>query len=316
MGEALTRLNSDETVRRYGYRIYLIIIGLVVFAVSLMMSLQTAHAQASDDRETITMSPTGSQYTSTAGGVLTDKLTIVNDSKKAYDFIVYARPYSINNNEYSNPDFTSITKSADLYAWVQFPQTKFHAEPNTTTYVNYSINIPANASPGGHYGVIFAEVQPTEQNVSGNQIIRKKRVGSIVYTTVNGAVKLAGDTGQGSIPFWQVQPPLHTTVVTKNNGNTHFTSDAKLTVQDVFGNVKYQSKKNYFVLPNTVRTTELNWDKAPWFGLFKATTEQSFLGKSYKSDGYVLIMPRYLPVALLVVFVIGGVYAVARRRKK
>lgn len=316
MGEAHIRAHNGGITRRYGYRIIAALLtGIIIFS-SVAVTSRSAFAQVADDRESITMSPTNSQYTVGVGGVVNDRLTIVNDSKKAYDFIVYSRPYSINNNEYSNPDFTSTVKSADLYAWVQFPQTKFHAEPNTTTYVNYSINIPANASPGGHYGVIFAEVQPSEVKTSGNQIIRKKRVGSIVYTTVKGAVNIAGDAGKGTIPFWQVQPPLHTTIVTKNTGNTHFTSDARLTVKDIFGNVKYQSKKNFFILPDTVRTTDLNWDKAPWFGLFKASTEQTFLGKSFKSEGYVLIMPRYLPVALVVVIVIGGVYAVARRRKK
>lgn len=315
MGEAQLRVASGEVIRRYSYRISLLLLPALILLVSLFVIFTPAHAQSTDNRESITMSPTNSQYTTSVGGVINDKLTIVNDSKTAYDFIVYARPYSINNNQYNNPDFTTLTKSADLYAWVQLPQAKFHAEPNTTTYVNYSISVPANASPGGHYGVIFAEVQPSETKVSGNQIIRKKRVGSIVYTTVNGAVKLSGDVGTGSIPFWQVQPPLHTTVVTKNTGNTHFTSNAVLSVHDIFGNLKYQSKKNYFVLPNTVRTIDLNWDKAPWFGFFKVSTEQTFLDKTYKSEGYVLIMPRYLPVALILVIVIGGVYAVARRRK-
>ncbi|MDQ5982990.1 MAG: hypothetical protein QG549_988 [Patescibacteria group bacterium] len=314
MDEARLRVASGEVIRRYIYR-FLSILFLATILATVAMSLGTVHAQGADSRESITMSPTNSQYTTSISGVINDKLTIVNDSKTAYDFIVYARPYSVNNNEYNNPDFMTLAKSADLYAWVQFPQTKFHAEPNTTTYVNYSINVPANASPGGHYGVIFAEVQPLVAEGSGNQIIRKKRVGSIVYMTVNGEVKLSGEIGAGSIPFWQVQPPLHTTVVAKNTGNTHFTSNAILSVHDIFGNLKYQSRKNYFVLPNTVRTMDLNWDKAPWFGLFKASTEQTFLGKTYKSEGYVLLMPRYLPVALILVIVIGGVYALARRRK-
>jgi len=288
---------------------------VAVFAAlsGLLLSFQTAHAAAS--RESITLSPTSANLTIDAGKSVSGKLTIVDDGTTDYDFLVYARPYSIQNNNYDDPNFTAITNTADSYQWVQFPQTKFHIKAGQTEYVNYVVSVPANAAPGGHYGVIFAEVQPTG-TAAGGTITTKKRVGMVMYTTVNGAVTLAGTSAGSSVPFWQAEAPLHTTVAAKNTGNTHFTDTVQLTVSDLFGHAKYQATKEYVVLPQTTRTMSVDWQTAPWFGLYKVAIQQKFLKQSTTTEGYVLMMPRYIPVVVIVIVLIGGTYAVLRRRKK
>ncbi len=275
---------------------------------------QTTHAQTGVV-ESITMSPSSSKYKIDAGKTINDQLTVVNDGGSAYDFLVYARPYSIVGNDYTNPNFTATPTNADVYGWVEFPQTKYHLAAGASTTVPYSIHVPVGAAPGGHYGVIFAETQPVLGATTGNSVIRKKRVGSIIYATVNGTYRTGGQVTGSEIPFWQVQPPLHSTVSAHNSGNTDFTDTVRLTVRDVLGNVKYGMTKDYQILPDTSRTMVLDWKESSWFGLYKVETQQEFLGKTVKNEGYVLMMPRFIPIALLVVIVIGGVYAWIRRRK-
>ena len=279
------------------------------------VGVPVASAQAAD-RESITMSPTGKKYKIDAGGVIDDKLTIINDGTTAYDFLVYARPYSIANNDYTSPNFTSSVKNADLYGWVQFPQTKFHLAAGASIEVKYTIHVPAGVAPGGHYGVLFAETQPVAGESSGNAVIRKKRVGSIMYATVNGTYRNSGEPQGSSITFWQVQPPLVASVTAHNSGNTDFSDSVRMTVKDLFGGVKYDVTKEYQVLPETSRTIPVVWDKSPWFGLYKVTIEQKLLDKSAAAEGYVLMMPRYVPIAVIAVLAIGGAYAWIRRRKK
>ncbi len=301
---------------RHGMKLKSLFLVLVAFAM-MVIPTPAAHAQANNERESITLSPTSRKYTIDAGKTIEDELTVVNDGSTDYDFLVYARPYSIDNNQYDSPDFTTATKNSDLYGWVQFPETKYHIKAGATEYIKFSVHVPEGVAPGGHYGVIFAEVQPpADQKVSGNSVIRKKRVGTIIYATVNGKVTLDGDATGSSIPFWQLQPPLTTTVDVKNTGNTHFTDAVTLTVRDTLGNVKHRSVASYEVLPGTTRTIDRQWQSAPWFGLYKVEIEQKFLDKTIRSDGYVLMMPRYLPIALVIIVFIGGVYAVTRRRKK
>lgn len=271
--------------------------------------------KAADDSlfESITLSPVSRDYKIDAGKEVSDELTIINDGKVPYDFIVYGRPYSVQNEQY-DPDFTKIKSNTDVYQWIRLPQTKYHLEPSKTVKVPYSIAVPSNATPGGHYGVIFAETQPTVE-ASGTSVVRKKRVGTIIYANVNGIYSNKGEFLDASLPFWQVQPPMSASLRVQNTGTSDFKDTIRYTVKDILGNTKYDASKQYPVLPQTIRKVNLAWDDAPWFGLFRVEITQGFLGKQKITSGYVLMMPRFIPITLLVLAIIGGGYALYRRRK-
>lgn len=287
----------------------------LVFAGTVFAEAPAAHAQLQQG-ESMTISPASSKLTVDAGKVVEGKITVVNDGTEPYEFVLYARPYSIVDNQYDSPNFTQVTPATDVYKWLSFPKTKYRIEAGQTITADYTMRVPADAAPGGHYGVIFAETQPTGEQPTGSMILRKKRAGSVMYVTVNGQYKVAGQEKDWSIPFWQPLPPLKTSLSAKNEGNTDFTNTTRLVVKDIFGTTKYDVKKEFQVLPGTTRTMDLEWAEALWFGFYKVETYQEFLDKSYKHEGYVLMMPRFIPF-LLVVMIGGGIaYAYLRRRKK
>ncbi len=274
-----------------------------------------ARAVENDSRaESITLSPVSRDYKVDAGKEINDELTIINDGKVAYDFIIYSRPYSVQSEQY-DPDFTKVRPNTDVYQWVRLPQTKYHLDAGKTIKVPYTVVVPATAAPGGHYGVIFAETQPTVEE-SGTTVVRKKRVGAIVYANVNGPTINKGEFLDTTIPFWQVQPPMGAELRVQNLGNSDFKNTIRYRVKDMFGNVKYDSVKSYPVLPQTTRKVQLAWIDSPWFGLFNVEISQRFLDKEKTSSGYVLMMPRFIPFVLLILAIVGGGYALYRRRKK
>lgn len=292
--------------------------GCMIFALvasTFALPPSSANAQQPSESESITLSPVSRKYNLDAGATVKDKMTIVNDGKLAYDFVVYSRPYSVTNENY-DPDFTKPTQNADAYSWVQLDKTRYRIEPGATVTVDYTLRVPEKAAPGGHYGVIFAETQPTDEAVAGNSVARKKRVGMLLYATVNGKVINEGEVLGTDVPFWQQQPPLAATLRVKNDGNTDFIDTTVITVKDVFGNTKYQATKDFTVLPGTTRKINLEWPGASWFGLYKVEIAQTVLGQKSESGGYVLMLPRYIPVLFLVLIIIGGVYAWMRRGKK
>jgi hypothetical protein len=286
---------------------------LSALCLSLCFISLAPSVSAQEVPESLTVSPTHRKYQVDPGQIVSDTLTVLNDGKTAYDLLLYTRPYSVTGPHYE-PNFTATPANADAYKWVQFSQTKFHLAPGASQKITYTLQVPPQADAGGHYGIIFAETQPTAP-AAGTSVIRKKRVGMIIYATVNGNYKTEGKALGGDIPFWQFQPPLHTTVTAKNTGNTDFDDELMITVKDVFGNVKYREKKEYVVLPQTTRVMDLDWKDAPWFGLFSVEVQQTVLGTSSTKNGYVLMMPRFLPIIVVIVITVGGVYAAYRRRR-
>lgn len=267
----------------------------------------------------ITMSPASSRLQLEPGKTYESRMIIINDGKQAYDFLVYTAPYSMNTETYDKPDFLTQKPRSDLYKWITLAQKKYYIESGKSVSVPYKITVPKNTSPGGHYGVIFAEIQPTKQEeeamAAANQVNRKKRVGTIFYSTVNGAITRKGEFGRTIIPFWQYDAPLKVAQQVVSAGNSDFDARYQVAISDVFGTPKYKEEKVFIVLPDTTRRLELVWDKSVWYGLYKVQTTASFLGKTKTQDHYVLLVPIWMIFAV-VVLLLGGVYAGYRRYRK
>ena len=262
--------------------------------------------------ESITLSPASKKYAIEANQVIQDTMLVLNDGTVPYDIIVYAAPYSVQNDTYS-PDYTSIKPRSDVYKWVQFSQTKWHLEPGQSVKVPYTLRVPSNVSPGGHYGVLFAETQPS----SGPETLsRKKRVGAIVYSSLKGTAVEAGKTSQITLGMLQFAPPLTATISVENSGNVDFVMSERMTVTDVFGHTKYDSGDvEHIIFPNSQRDVAVKWQDTPWAGLYKVHVNSTVLGKTTSKDGYVLVAPRWLLVLIATALVIS-VAGVIQRRKR
>ncbi len=299
------RVNNSFTRLRTG-----LIAGL------LLSVLASVPAQAvtpnSTPPESITLSPVSRIFKVDAGSSRTDQLTIVNDGATDYTFKVYAAPYSVNNEGY-DPDFSSVRTNTDIESWIQFEKTSYFAKAGETITVDYKFVVPKNAFPGGHYGVIFAETQPAG-NLDSTGVERKKRVGTIIYTTVNGEFKTGGNVLIIDTPKLQFKSPLKSALTVENTGNSDFTTKTSHTVTDLFGNKKYEAEKSYQILPQTSRKMPLEWAQAPNFGLFKVTVATQFLNKNEIRSNYVLMAPVWMYLVIVSLVLLGVVYLVQRKR--
>lgn len=285
---------------------------LAVVSLSAGYATSSVLAQESDDAmERITLSPSSRQIKAAAGSVLGGTMKIINSGDVAYDFTVYARPYSVSNENY-DPNFTDSKPNADLYKWVQFQQTKYSVEPGQSVEVPYVIQIPSGAAPGGHYGVLFAETQ--EQEVGSTGVARQKRVGKIIYATVNGEFRTSGELKEFILPSWQRQAPVTSSARIANTGNTDFEAKVSTVAKDLFGRVKFRYTGDPIVLPETTRLIEMKWENAPSFGLFNVTQKVEFLDQKHENSGYLLIAPIWFPILLVGLILLGGIYAVLKRR--
>jgi len=273
----------------------------------------SANARAADPIESMTISPVDGRHTIAAGSSAEGTLTVLNDGETAYDFVVYSSPYGVTDTQYT-PDFATEQSNADAYKWVQFPQTKWHIESRQTIEVPFTIAVPAGSAPGGHYGIIFAEVQPSSGD--GGSVARKKRVGSILYVTVDGQTSLVGETKSIKIDWLQHQSPLRATMTVGNTGNTDFIATQTMTVADVFGRTIHQQSKEVTVLPDRPRDSSLEWSGAPWLGLYRVTVTSAVLDKTTKDSSFVLIAPVWFLVLVVVACGAGVIYAIRGRKTR
>ena len=272
-----------------------------------------AHAQSADERSSIALSPSSQRLTIAAGDTATGKVTVVNDGTSKETIIVYGRPYSVKSESYQ-PDYDSKTTNTDIYQWIRFTKASYTIEPGQTIEVPYTIQVPSGAAPGGHYGVIFVETQPDADG--SDAIVRKKRVGTIILATIKGETTQHGKVLSTTAPFWQTRPPLVVSSRVESTGNTDIQASTHFKVTDLFGTTKHEVARDFTVYPGTVRRIDLMWEGAPWFGLFRTEQTISVLGRQTTATHYILLAPRWLPITLLGLLVVGVVYGWRRRRQR
>lgn len=273
-------------------------------------------AQASNDQtnlERITLSPAVNKPNLDSGQTSTGKITIINDGKTAYKFVVYASPFSVKGEQY-DPNYTTVNKQTDAFRWIKFEQTSYTLQPGQRVDARYSITVPKDAAPGGHYAVLFAETQPpANEKVS---VARKKRVGSLLYMTISGKIINSGSLESWDVQLWQKKKPVLSNIRIKNSGNVHFQANIHANYTNLFGKKAFQLNQELLILPGTTRRVPIAWENAPTFGIFKASGNVEFLGqtKNLASKYVILLPPIYLCAFLALLVLIIAVVVISKRR--
>lgn len=285
---------------------------LAFFLVINTLNPITAVAQGEEPNSSITLTPSKKEHTVDAGKGINDSITVINSGTEPIVFTVFASPYTIKNEQY-DAEYEPTSSSTNAYQWIKLENKQYSLQPKEEVEVSYTMEVPDGAQPGGHYSVIFAQTEKPEDDESA--IFRQKKVGALVYTTVNGDVVKKGDVLSSDISLFQVSPPLTTKLRIQNNGNTHFDATVKMTIKDVLGSTKHKSENTYTILPNTIRGITTQWQDSPSYGLFKVQQEVSYLDKSYTAEKFVIMFPIWLLLVIVIVILLAVTSYLHRKGK-
>lgn len=184
------------------------------------------------------------------------------------------------------------------------------------------MNVPANASPGGHYGVIRFTATPPALNGTGVSL--STSLGALMLVTVNGAIKDSLSVQQftvshnGKTGSLFQSSPLTFTNIFKNTGNVQEQPTGLLRVYDMFGrnlaalsinappsNVLPASSRKYTELLNqsVIGNKRL-------FGRYHATLSVTYGVKTKQTltdSIYFWIIP-YKLIIIVIILLVGGFF--------
>jgi hypothetical protein len=155
-----------------------------------------------------------------------------------------------------------------LKNWVT-PLPQLQLQPHQIKVLTVTFNIPKNASPGGHYGVIrFTGGAPS---LSGSGVGLSASIGSLVLLTVSGnikeslSVKTFDVSKNGKAGSLFQSAPLVFTERINNTGNIHEQPTGLVTIKDMFGRKLATLPVNQppgNILPASTRKFTQNLDKS------------------------------------------------------
>ena len=162
--------------------------------------------------------------------------------------------------------------------YISFPEDHFNLELGERARIPVTISIPADAEPGGYYGgVLVSTVKndgaTTEAGTAQSPIIA--RIGTLFFITVPGETLKAGETKSLSLATpkpWFEKGPIELHLLYENTGSVHLNPYGELRIRNFFGEeVGFVEVEPWFVLPKSLRTRTVMFDREVLFGRYTVT---------------------------------------------
>lgn len=168
-----------------------------------------------------------------------------------------------------------------LKDFISVPYDRFFLEHGTRARIPVTISLPPDAEPGGRYGSLLTSVvsEQSDQAGPGTQagtaII--SRIGTLFFVTTPGEIERDSALTDFSTLNQQKffgSGPISFLIESENYGSVHTTPSGVLSITNMageeVGNVELPA---WFVLPNAVRTRQVDWNRELLVGRYIATVQ-------------------------------------------
>jgi len=159
--------------------------------------------------------------------------------------------------------------------YISFPEDTITLKLGDRARIPVTVSVPPDAEPGGYYGSILVSTVQIGQEATDTALPRNPiiaRVGSHVFLTVGGVQEYEGETiALATIPdtSWYTEGPINLGISYENTGSVHLNPYGEMTITNILGEqVGYVELEPWFVLPKSLRTREITWDREFLFGRY------------------------------------------------
>ena len=280
---------------------FLAIAALAIFVMPVLARAQTTGMQISPLTYDFSMEPGSSQ---------SGKFNLRNLDSETMNYVLETELFSKISDQ-GAPSFEGTVRPegvTTLADWITFSEPKEGTiDPNGQKDINFKIDVPLGAEPGGHYAAIFA--RQIKKDASGKtQLGVSSRVGLIILVSVPGDVKKGGEITSFTHPNFVWKGPVDFALRFKNTGSVHYESEAKVEIKPLIGKVRTASLGTHTVLPDNTRAYEGAWNNKYPFGYYKITAiSTDGNGNQISTTGTLWALPLIIiiPVILLILLVWG-----------
>ncbi len=162
--------------------------------------------------------------------------------------------------------------------YITFPENSFTLGLGERARIPVTITIPADAEPGGLYGSVLISTDRTSTETTGasrSPIIA--RIGSLFFVTVRGEVERSGAAKSISTvdnKWWYEEGPVNLAILYENTGSVHVNPYGEVAITNMFGEqVGFVELELWFVLPKSLRSREVLWDREFLLGRYTVTAK-------------------------------------------
>jgi hypothetical protein len=294
---------------------------LIVLAIFAIFSFVLVKVKAQEALRTYTITPPSVTQKLNPGQSAEGVLKVINDTNQdltftttVKDFVVedtMGTPVLIPNNNLSNKFAAS--------AWMEVTPSTFTVKPHQKQDLNYYLQVPITARPGGHYAAVTYS-PTTGTGVSGTGATVNTQAGTLFYITVNGPITENSSITKFFVNPFQEYGPVKILTQIKNLGDLHITPKATVSISGLFYN---QSKDldTHNIFPEAARDFETTLGQTFMIGRYKAILMGSYgvnNNMPLVASVYFWVFPwrMALVITLAIVALILAVLYLRKRNKR
>lgn len=219
---------------------------------------------------TMTVTPPLFQVTQVAGSDWKSQLRVVNTNN--YDIVVTVVPKDFHpNGETGNAVLEETpraepTDSHRMSGWIEVPESELVISRGATVEIPFTIHVPPNADPGGHYGALLVSTNPgTAKGGSGSSI--STGITSLIFMRIPGDVVEKGSIRDFYTEDSIIETPFaHFILRFENEGNVHLIPQGQIVITNMWGKERGKvliNESSTFgnVLPRSTRKFEFAWNE-------------------------------------------------------
>ena len=202
-----------------------------------------------------------------------------------------------------------VPNAHELATWITLPSPHPYAAKGKTARIPFTINVPKDAEPGGHYAAILIGSDPGKAPAGSASV--STLMSSLFFVRITGDVVESGTIRDFSAAHNFVGGQ-HSTFKVQfyNTGNVHLSPKGTITIFNMFGQERGKvaiDEKNTFgtVLPGANRAFTFAWKGESNFfdiGLYSAVAELSYGNQEKKTltaKAHFLVIP-VIPIIVIV----------------
>lgn len=234
--------------------------------------------------DALTLTPGRFEIRGNPGETITEEMLLINEGAQVEAYYASFSNFEA-QGESGSPAF--VEPKSGLGTWITTPVSSVSLEPKQQKIVPFTITIPPDAEPGGHFAVIFWGTSPAG---GSGQVSVGAKTGVLVLLSVNGDVKeeaglLTFNTAGNQ--FFHNTLPVSLEYRFRNDGGDRIKPQGKITIRNtVFLPAEYldANPAEGNVLPNSTRKITVDWVKYKRDGDYVAPT--GFFKKFWSDVGY------------------------------
>ena len=249
--------------------------GMVLLISSILAPfiLLVTSTKAADNGQSFTISPPIFELKANPGDRLEETVSVYNSN--SYDLPLVTTVENL--KPMGEKGQVQVIGGSDeglptLKEWIKINTVNFTVTKGGTKNVTFSINVPSNAEPGGHFATVLFGTTSSSLEGSGSQVSQK--IGTLVLLTVAGTTQEAAEVTQFAPEktlFWRNQA-INFNLKIYNSGNVYVRPRGYMVITNIFGNKVAQIEiddKN--ILPTAVRDIPQEYKPKFLFGPYTAS---------------------------------------------